>query len=352
MLSSVDAGLIRLEWFRVPNHRGVEVMVRCLAVLFCTWFGVCWCAYAGGRPAEIRVGVLAFGTVTWELAAIESEGLARAKAIEIVPTRLASPEAAKIALQGNTVDVIVADWIWVARQREQGLDFAFWPYSTSHGALMVPADSAIHSVADLKGKRLGVAGGGIDKNWLLLQALAVSKYGFDLAQDAQVSFGAPPLLNQQLLQGRLDALVNYWNHAAKLEGQGYRQVTDGRAVLRELGITADLANLGYVFRDGWADRNLETWNAYIEVADKARDALCSDEAAWRKVVPLTGETDPNVLGLLRRRYCDGRVKQWGQAELGAAQQAFAILRAVGGEAFAGKSRQLPAGVFWVPRRRP
>ncbi len=307
---------------------------------------VSFAARAATALPEIRIGVLAFGTVNWELAAIQNDGLANAAGIRVAPTHLASPEAAKIALQGDTVDVIVADWIWVARQREQGLDFTFSPYSTSHGALIVPPNSPIRSIADLKGKKLGVAGGGIDKNWLLLQALAQKKHRLDLARSAKVAFGAPPLLNQQLLQGRLDALLNYWHYAAKLEAQGYRQLLDGRGLLRGLGIEAELANLGYVFRSAWATQNDKALKSFFQISSTARDGLCENDAAWQKIVPLTGETDPETLTLLRHRYCEGRIRQWGDAEVKAAEQVFSLLREMGGESLTVKSQRLPSGVFW------
>lgn len=325
-------------------------MARYLAV-------ACWLlllALLSQRPAvaaaEIRIGVLAFGTVNWELEAIAHEGRGREQPFVIARTKLASPEAAKIALQGDSVDVIVADWIWVARQRAQGLDFTFVPYSTSHGALMVPADSPIRSIADLKGRKLGVAGGGIDKNWLLLQTLARTKYRIDLARSSEVSFGAPPLLNQQLLQGRLDALLNYWHYAAKLEAKGYRQVLDGRMLLRELGIDAELANLGYVFRDAWGRQHGVAWQGFLDASAKARSRLCDNDAAWQRVVPLTGETDPKALGLLRHGYCEGTIKHWDAAEMQAAERVFELLRNSGGESVTGKSKRLPPGVFWVPAK--
>lgn len=327
-------------------------MIRLLVLLVTVAGSLSGFARAGGPIREIRIGVLAFGTVAWEVAAIGNEGLDGSAGVKIVPTNLASPEAAKIALQGGTVDVIVADWIWVARQREQGADFTFAPYSINHGALMVAAGSSIRSVDDLKGKKLGVAGGGLDKNWLLLQVLAKRKYNFDLGQSAEVAFGAPPLLNQQLLQGRLDALLNYWHYAAKLEAQGYRSLLDGPGMLRELGITADLANLGYVFRESWAGRNAAALRAYLEISDQARSRLCDQDAAWNKVVPLTRETDPKVLDRLRQRYCEGRIRRWGEQEMQAAERVYALLREFGGEDLTGKSARLPRGVFWSRSQRP
>jgi NitT/TauT family transport system substrate-binding protein len=302
--------------------------------------------YAASPQKPIKLGVLAFGTLSWEIAVIRDEGLDKTHGIAIESVPLASAEAGRIALQGGSVDMAVGDWIWVAKQREQGLDFTLAAYSTSHGALMVPAGSAIRSVADLKGKRLGIAGGGLDKNWLLLRALAQKQYGLDLDQAVEKTFGAPPLLNQELLQGKLDAVLNYWNYAAKLEAQGYRQVLDGRGILKGLGIEAEVPALGYIFREGWAKANGAALAGFFKATDEAKRHICESDTTWRKVLPLTQETDGNVQAALRRQYCAGRVAGFDEAGRKAAGEVYALI----GRTAEGKAGVLPAGVFWAPAR--
>ncbi len=46
---------------------------------------------------------------------------------------------------------------------------------------MTPKGSPIHSLADLAGRSIGVAGGPLDKSWLMAQA-AARKEGRDLAR--------------------------------------------------------------------------------------------------------------------------------------------------------------------------
>ena len=84
---------------------------------------------------------------------------------------------------------------------------------------MVAANSPIKGIADLKGKKLAVAGGPLDKSWLLLQGLA-RRAGIDLRNQATIVYGAPPLLTQKALQGENDATLTYWNFCADLEEQG------------------------------------------------------------------------------------------------------------------------------------
>jgi len=152
----------------------------------------------------IRVAVQKTGTFAWELAVIRAHGLDRQGDLAIDVTELATPEAGKIALRAGNADIMVSDWLWVSRERELGARLAFYPYSSALGAVMVQASSPIRSLADLKGRKLAVAGGPIDKSWLLLQA-AARQDGIDLKSEAAVVYGAPPLLAAKRLccqQGR------------------------------------------------------------------------------------------------------------------------------------------------------
>lgn len=290
----------------------------------------------------LTVGALAYGTLLWELTVIERQGLAPGLTLKV--QKLASPQAAEVALQAGAVDLIVTDWLWVAKQRSRGSDLTAVPYSLSHGALLVPPASPIGSIRDLVGKRIGIAGSALDKNWLLLQALARQQYDLDLAQAAQPVFGAPPLLNQQLLQGRLDALLTYWNHAALLEAKGYRRLLSGADLLKALGIDPPLPTLGYVFRERWAAQALGTIQAFLQAVFQAKEAICSDPKVWLSIRSLTGQEDPQVLAVLHQRYCEGRLQRWGKAELRAAARLYRLLSQI--DAQISPASELPEGTFW------
>ena len=118
---------------------------------------------ADGGGTTLRVGVLQFGTVNWELDVMQANKLAHKRGLNLKVVPLASGDASTVALQGGAVDVIVSDWIWVTRQRADGMNVSFVPYSNAVGSLMVKADSGVRSLADLKGKSIGISGGPFDK---------------------------------------------------------------------------------------------------------------------------------------------------------------------------------------------
>ena len=188
----------------------------------------------------IRLAVQKTGTVAWELAVIRAHGLDKEAGLTIEVAELASPEAGKIALRGGSADVIVSDWLWVSRERGLGAKLTIYPYSSALGAVMVAASSPIRTFADLKGRKLAVAGGAIDKNWLLLLA-AMKQDGIDLKSQASIVYGAPPLLAAKTVSGEMDATLNYWNFCAALEAKGFRRVGGIEDVLPKLGAKGRIA---------------------------------------------------------------------------------------------------------------
>lgn len=241
--------------------------------------------------------------------------------------------------------MIVSDWIWVSSRRATGADFTFYPYSNTSGALVVADKSPIHSIKDLKDKRLGIAGGELDKNWLLLQALA-QKERLDLNASVEKTFGAPPLINEQIKQNRVDAVLTYWHFAARLEAQGYRQIIDGKGILKGLGIVENVPSIGYVFKQSWAAKNKQAIDSFFKAGKQAKNRLCTSDVAWKKVIPLTHANDLPTQTKLRQGYCEGSVEQWGEKEQQAAARIYAMLRALSDNRLTGQSESLQPGTFW------
>lgn len=300
------------------------------------------CSAYAAEKTVIRIGVQAFGTVDWELAALQDNTQAD---FQLEIQHLANAEAGKIALQSGAVDMIVSDWIWVSRLRATGSDFTFYPYSNTSGALVVPENSPIHSVKDLKGKRLGIAGGELDKNWLLLQALAGQEQ-LDLNVSVEKVFGAPPLITEQIKQNRVDAALTYWHFAARLEAEGYRQIIDGKGILKGLGIQQDVPSLGYVFKQSWANEHKQAVNSFFNASKQAKNQLCTSDTAWQKVIPLTKAEDAPTQTQLRQRYCEGGIEHWGEAEQLAAGRIYTLLRSLSHNQLTGQSENLQPGTFW------
>jgi NitT/TauT family transport system substrate-binding protein len=293
----------------------------------------------------IRVAVQKTGTFAWELAVIRAHGLDKKANLAIEVTELASPEAGKIALRAGNADVMVSDWLWVSRQRTLGAKLAFYPYSSALGAIMVPAASPIRSLADLRGRKLAVAGGPIDKSWLLLQA-SLKQDGLDLKSSATIVYGAPPLLAAKALSGEMDAVVNYWNFCAALEAKGFRRVAGIEDILPKLGAKGRIAMVGYVFDVGWAGANRDAVERFITMTRAAKEILMKSDDQWEKIAPLTGAADAATLQAYRDRYREGIPRRPIADEEADAQVLYRVLAKIGGSELVGPATELEPGTFY------
>jgi NitT/TauT family transport system substrate-binding protein len=306
-----------------------------------------WAA-AAADLGTVRVGVLEFGTVNWELEIIKENGLDTQRHFELEAQGFASGQATNVALQGGAVDVIVDDWLWVSRQRAEGQMLTFVPFSSTVGALMVPPDSDIASLEDLKGKKVGIVGGPLDKSWLLIQGLAAELYQMDLASVVEPVYGAPPLMNQQIEAGALDAVLTYWHYAARLEAKGFKRLLVVEEAVRELGIESDVPQLGYVFSEAWAKSNPRLVQAFVDASREAKAILRASEIEWEHIRPLTRAEDDATFEVLKARFREGIPDSWGKAERADAARLYGILAKLGGEELVGKATELQPGTFWPP----
>lgn len=299
------------------------------------------------EDAVLRIATQVSGTVNWELTTIASHGLDRANGFTMQVQDVAAGPAAQLAFQAGEADVIVSDWLWVARARAEGQDYVFIPYSRAVGALHVPEGSTAQTLADLKGGQIGIAGGPVDKSWLILRAYAQQEYGMDLAAETEQVFGAPPLIFETALGGELQGAVNFWHFGAKMEAAGMRPLVTVAQAGQALGLDADTPLLGYVVTGDLLREKPQLVAGLAAASRGAKEILATDDAAWEALRPIMNAKTDAQFAALKAGFRAGIPAPGPVDEISAAKM-LAIMAQLGGEELVGKMTDLPAGVFVTP----
>ena len=304
-------------------------------------------ARAADKAGTIRIGVLQFGTVAWTLDTLKHQGFDKAAGFEIEVVPMAAPNAAQIALQGGAVDMITTDWLWVNRNRADGRRVRFAANSTALGGLYVKPGSGIATLADLKGREIGIAGTPVDKSWLFLQAYARKTAGLDLKRDARPSFAAPPVLNEFILRGKLPAVLNFWPYGARLKAAGMTELLDMKAVLEGLGLERPAPMIGWVFSEAWSSANPALLKRFLDAVDRTNAVLRDSDPAWVRLKPLMKADNEADFAALRDAHRDGIRPDELAVELPVMQRLYALLAEEGGEELVGKGRALDPATFYT-----
>ena len=213
-------------------------------------------AQAQGKPEPLRIGYQKYGTLTLLKARGELEKRLAPQGIEVRWTEFPAGPQLLEGLNVGSIDfgtvgeappifaqAAGADLVYVANQ----------PPAPQGEAIVVPKESAVKSVAELKGKKVALNKGS-NVHYLLVKALekAGLKYG-----DVQVVFLPPADARAAFERGSVDAWVIWDPFLAAAEKQvGARVLADGR------GLVAN--HQFYLAARAYADKRPQVVQAIVE----------------------------------------------------------------------------------------
>ncbi|MDK1377833.1 MULTISPECIES: ABC transporter substrate-binding protein [unclassified Sinorhizobium] len=293
---------------------------------------------------QLRAAMLASGTVNWEISTIKTHELDRKNGFELNVQDYADNGATRVAFEGGEADTMVADWIWVANQRAAGKDYVFIPYSLAVGGLVVKEDSGIEALPDLAGKKIGIAGGPLDKSWLILRAYAKQQHGMDLAAETEQVFGAPPLIFKSAFSGETAGTINFWHFLAKMKAKGMREVISVADAATALKLDPDMPLLGYVLKGEYVAAHPDIVKGLYSASRAAKDLLRSNDAAWDDLRDQMNAGDDSEFLALRDGYRAG-IPSGKPIDEAAADRFLRLMADLGGAELVGKATSLPNGLF-------
>lgn len=301
-------------------------------------------AWAGNR---VRLTSVKGGSVSWLIDTILAEKLDQKHGFELKVIEVATNSAGPVALLAGEADVIVSDWTWAMRQRSKGLDLKFSSYSSALGALMVPKDSPVKSLGDLVGKKIGVAGTGVDKSWILMRAYSNKVLGKDISKNADIVFGAAPLITEEFRSGRLDACLNFWTYAARLAGGGARQVISMIDVVKALDIAPAPPLVGYVWSEKAVTTGAVPVDKLLAASVDANAVLAKSDEAWERLKPLVKPASDEEMASIKAYFRSGITGPWTPAETAAADKMTKLLIELGDTELVGDGTRFDPNLFYT-----
>lgn len=329
----------------IPHTRLLFLILLCISGLNCLTVSANAKDYKD--LPKVSVGVLKYGTVNWEVDVIKHYQLDKKYNFDLQITPLSNKNASAVALQSKAVEIILGDWLWVNRQRYNGKNYTLFPTSIASGGLYVNDNSSAKSLHDLNQAKIGIAGGSVDKNWLLLQAYAQKTHQLKIKENAEMVFATPPLLNRLMQRNDVDAAINFWHYNARLKASGYKLLVSVPQMLSALGVTNKVPLLGWVFDQEWATEHNQKLTKFLQASNEAKQLLLLCDEEWQRIRPLTKAENDDVFIALKKEYRKRLLQEFGTEELKASKEVFAILAQQGGRDLVGKATTLAKDTFWT-----
>jgi NitT/TauT family transport system substrate-binding protein len=202
--------------------------------------------------------------------------------LQEVPT--ANSLAAITAIRAGAVDMMVADIIAVSNMRNAGVKvIAIVPMFRWGDHVIVPADSPIKNLGDLKGKKVGTDSH-TNSTWFVIMAAALKLYNLNLEKEATVQAGGVGLLRGLMEQGQLDATFIYNNITPAMTANGkFRVLYQMRDLISAIGLDGDVPFLFHAVAEDYATAHPANVRAYLAAYREAVSILNTDDDIWMEV---------------------------------------------------------------------
>lgn len=219
--------------------------------------------------------------------------------MQVIPSN--TVQSTTTGFQSGAGDIGMYGWNDLARIKAGGVNIVgIGPFLGWANTIVVPANSSIHNIGDLKGKKVGVFNRtGLD--WTVARAVAKSKYQLDLETDIVLQTGAVPLLRGLMEQGQMDASQMFNDFTAPMVVSGkFRLLASTKELVSQLGLP-ETPFIVYTADTGYAAAHRPNVRAFLAAYRDAIDALETDDDIWVEPAAALGITDAATLDALRKQ---------------------------------------------------
>jgi NitT/TauT family transport system substrate-binding protein len=261
-------------------------------------------ADAGGARSQgaptLRFAVIGSAGQTEVPFAIQQAGLDKKYGINIEIIDFAAPGQQYNMFRSGAADIAGGNFIDLLRQRKGGNAIqAIHGFQGYNNVFVVKPNSPVKAFADLKGRKVGTFGTTF-LDWLIVRAAGKKAYNVDLQTDASLVPGAPPLLNQFLARGEVDATLQFSSLTLAPTARGEQRVLiDLPALMKAAGFRSDLFYVQWMVTEKWAKANPEALTRLPKMLSEAYALLKQDDGLWPALAQRINISDPAIIGAYR-----------------------------------------------------
>ena len=230
-----------------------------------------------GDGGVIRVPTNPASTGSWIQAVVEKYQLEKKYNVKIDYQMSSVTQLTANAIQTGAADLATFQFVQIALMRKAGAKIVAVAPFLAWGAnqVIVPVDSTLKTVGDLRGKKLGIFNN-IDIDWIVVQAIAKRDFKLD-PKDIQTQVAGIGLLQALIQNGGLDATTVFNNLTPQLVSGGKVKVlVNIRDLIADLGLP-EMPFLFQSVREEYAKEHPQNVRAYLAAFREAVAILAKDD---------------------------------------------------------------------------
>ncbi len=276
------------------------------------------------------------GAQDFVLYVLESEGLFEKYDLHPDVVKMLSPTSLHLMLAEGQVDVGFGGFTTMAIARSQGKDVITVQGVFSPANLVfVPHESALRSLDDLAGRKLGIFGGPGSTTFTFLAVIAKQWYGLDLFNDVELVTAPGPALANLLDRGEIDAALMGTTESLRFSAEGaYRVLSDLSDEYRTRQGRAP-AHVTVTTNEQFAAARGDLLRDFLKAHRDAVAIARRDDTIWARYGETIGMTDDAAVATLETSMRANLVDRWDAEQIAIQEEYLAFARSIVGDSVFG-----------------
>lgn len=304
---------------------------------------------SGASPAiavearKVRLGILSTGSQDLVHTVMEQQKLLHKHSIPYEAVRSLNPPALHLMIAEKRVDIGYGGLTAMARARAEGKGMlVIFGIFSPVNVVLVPKDSPIKSVAELKGRRVGNFGGPGSATTGIFMAIAKRWHGLDLQRQAELITAPGPALIGLLDRGELAAALVGTTESLRFPLTGkYRVILDLSQEWEKRAGRAP-AHVTITTNDEFARAHPDILRRYLRAYLETVKYIRSHPEVWESYAKQIKLTEPGAVAALRDQMGPRIVDRWDKEQIKVEQDFLEVTREILGPKVL---KEIPQGLF-------